>query len=381
MYLHALPYFFKNSSAAIRSASLHVFPFYSITLCQTRPLDFRLVFPPATRYNKANCNPQKGSLCLDATYLRLLFVVTDLIAPLVIGYALKKRHLITQRTNDRLIKLNIWVLTTILSVLSFWVLPLSWSLLLLPLFGFYLVLFPGAIGYALFARHLTDYLDRGAYVASAMLANLGTLGGVCAFILYNETGFAYTQLIGAFQNMLLCLVVFPYARFCQRKAAGLAAEHRSRLRDLRDMFLTPNQMCLVGMILGLVLNACGVARPAAFGPVFQSLVHIGAWSAMLPVGFLLSFGAARKNLGRIKSLTFLRFLLMPIVTYFIVKALVADPILRHTIIILSCCPTAINAVLASRLYKLNVDLAATSFLVTTGAYLLVIFPILFFLMK
>ena len=27
--------------------------------------------------------------------------------------------------------------------------PLSWSLLLLPLFGFYLVLFPGAVGYAL----------------------------------------------------------------------------------------------------------------------------------------------------------------------------------------------------------------------------------------
>ena len=58
---------------------------------------------------------------MDATYLRLPFVVTDLIA------------------------------------------PLSWSLLLLPLFGFYLVLFPGAVGYALFARHLTDYLDRGAY--------------------------------------------------------------------------------------------------------------------------------------------------------------------------------------------------------------------------
>ena len=58
---------------------------------------------------------------MDATYLRLPFVVTDLIA------------------------------------------PLSWSLLLLPLFGFYLVLFPGAVGYALFARHLADYLDRGAY--------------------------------------------------------------------------------------------------------------------------------------------------------------------------------------------------------------------------
>lgn len=318
---------------------------------------------------------------MDAATLRLLFVVTDLIAPLVAGYVLKQRHLITQRTNDRLIKCNIIIVNTILALLSFWVLPLTWSLLLLPLFGFYLVLFPGFVGYLLFARRLTDDLDRGAYVASAMLANLGTLGGVCAFILYNEEGFAYTQLIGAFQNVLLCLVVFPYVRFCQRKAAGLAAEHRNRLRDLRDMFLTPNQMCLVGMILGLVLNACGVARPAVLGPVFQSLVHIGAWSAMLPVGFLLSFGAARRNLGRIRSLTFLRFVLMPVVTYLIARALVADPVLRHTIIILSCCPTAINAVLSTRLYKLNVDLAATSFLVTTAAYLVVIFPVLFFLMK
>ena len=307
--------------------------------------------------------------------------MTDLIAPLVVGYILKERRLITQRTNDRLIKLNIWIINTLLSLLSFWVLPLSWSLLLLPLFGFYLVLFPGAIGYALFARHLTDYLDRGAYVASAMLANLGTLGGVCAFILYNETGFAYTQLIGAFQNMLLCLVVFPYARFCQMKAAGRTSEHHSRLKDLRDMFLTPNQLCLVGMLIGFLLNAGGVDRPESLGPVFQSLVHIGAWSAMLPVGYLLSFGAAKRNLGRIKSLTFLRFVFMPIATYVLAKAIVPNPVLRHTIIILSCCPTAINAIFAARLYKLNVDLASTSFLVTTAAYLVVIFPVLFFLMK
>ena len=123
---------------------------------------------------------------MDAATLRLFFVVTDLIAPLAVGYALKKRHLITQRTNDRLIRFNIIIVNTILALLSFWVLPLTWSLLLLPLFGFYLVLFPGGVGYLLFARRLANYLDRGAYVASAMLANLGTLGGVCAFPRRNE---------------------------------------------------------------------------------------------------------------------------------------------------------------------------------------------------
>lgn len=318
---------------------------------------------------------------MDDLTFRLLFVVTDLIAPLVVGYLLKQRHLISQRVNDWLIRFNIMALSTILALLSFWVLPLSWQLLFMPLFGFYLVLFPGIIGYLLVGRHLPDYLDRGAYAASAMLANLGTLGGVCAFILYNEEGFAYAQLIATFQNVLLCLVVFPYARYCQLKAAGRTSEHHSRLADLRSMFLSPNQLCLVGMMAGLVLNGAGIARPAELGTVFQSLVHIGAWTAMLPVGFLLDFSAARRNLHRVHSLTALRFLLMPIITWLIARPLIADPVLRHTLIILATCPTAINAVLTARLYKLNVDLASTSFLVTTAMYLCLIFPLLFFLLK
>lgn len=318
---------------------------------------------------------------MDNTTWRLLFVFTDLILPLCVGYLLKEQHFISPRVNDLLIKINIRCISTILALLSFWVLPLSWNLLLLPFFAFYLVLFPGALSYACFARHIKNYLDRGAYMASALLANWGTLGGVCAFILYNEQGFAYTQLVAAFTNIMMCLVVFPYARYCQLQAAGQTSVHHSRLKDLRDMFLTPNQLCLIGMLVSLALNAGNVPRPEALGPVFQSLVHIGAWIAMLPVGFLLNFAAARQNLTRIRSLTLLRFVLMPLLTLLLLKPFVADPILRHTLIILACCPTAINAVLTSRLYKLNVDLAATSFLVTTGVFLLVLFPALFFILR
>ena len=317
---------------------------------------------------------------MDHTTLRLLFVFTDLILPLLVGYALKERHWLSPRVNDWLIKFNIRLISTVLALLSFWVLPLSWTLLLVPFFAFYLVLVPGGLGYALFGRHIASPLDRGAYMASAFLANWGTLGGVCAFILYNEEGFAYTQLIATFTNMLMCLVVFPYARYCRLQAAGRSSAHHSRLKDLRDMFLTPNQLCLLGMFAGLALNAGHITRPEALGPVFQSLVHVGAWIAMLPVGFLINLPAARRNVHRIWRLTALRLLAMPLVTYGIVQLLVADPVLRHTLIILSCCPTAINAVLTARLYQLNVDLATASFLTTTAAYLCLIFPALFFLM-
>lgn len=317
---------------------------------------------------------------MDGMNLRILYVLTDLVAPLVVGYYLHQRRLVSDTTINKLIKFNVVCVYTLLSLLSFWVLPLSWSLLLVPLFGFLLVLLPGAIGYGLFARRIPDLLDRGAYIASAMLANLGTLGGVCAFILYNEEGFAYSQLIGTCQNVMLCLVVFPMAQYYYLKHTG-SVRKTSRLHAFREMFLSVNQMSLVGMIIGMLLNAGGIPRPAALGPIFQSLVHIGAWIAMLPVGFLIDFEQVRRYERKVRSLSLLRFVITPLIFVLLTRLIVEDPILRGTLLILAFCPTAINAVLASKIYHLSVDLAVSSFVITTAAFLFLFFPLLFFLLK
>ena len=314
---------------------------------------------------------------MDSSTLRLLFVFTDLAAPLLVGYWLKTRSFWSPAANDRLIKINIRLVYTILSLLSFWVVPLRASLLLVPLFGFFLVLMPGAVGYLLFARRIESLLDRGAYIGSAMLANLGTLGGVCAFILYSEEGFAITQLVGACQNILLALIVFPLAQYYQMKASGTRRQ-TDRIHSFVAIFFSWNQLSLIGIVIGFLLNAYGVARPAFLSPVFQSLVHIGAWTAMLPVGYLLDTSAVRANLKKVRSLTVLRFIVCPVITYFLATAIIREPVLLGTILILSCCPTAINAVLSAQLYHLNVGLAATSFLVTTTIFIVLIFPALFF---
>lgn len=317
---------------------------------------------------------------MDNVTLRLIYVVTDLIAPLIVGYYLHQRHIISDTSINKVITFNVRVIFTVLAILSFWVLPLSWGLLFVPLFGFLLVLFPGATGYLLFARHIENYLDRGAYIASAMLANLGTLGGVCAFILYNEIGFAYSQIIGTCQNILLCLAVFPMAQYCYRKHTNALAKS-SRSISLREMFLTWNQISLVGMAVGFALNAAGVPRPAFLGPIFQSLVHISAWIAMLPIGFMIDFHEVRRYFRATLSLDFLRYIVTPVFILTLSYLLIDDPTFSGTLLILSFCPTAINAVLASRIYHLNVDLAVSSFVTTTAAYLLLIFPVIFFILR
>ena len=73
----------------------------------------------------------------------------------------------------------------------------------------------------------------------------------------------------------------------------------------------------------------------------------------------------------------LRFIVTPLVFLVLCHLLFDDPTLIGSLLLIAAAPTAINAVLTARLYRLNVDLAIASFLVTTVIYLAVFFPLFF----
>lgn len=311
---------------------------------------------------------------MNETIFRLIYVGTDLIAPLIAGYIAYQRGFISDARCNAVIRFNIIVMATLLALLSFWVMPLSKSLLWLPLFSALFMLVPGAIARLTFARRHREPLSRGAYYMSAMLTNIGTIAGLSAFILYDEAGFAYVQIVSSFQVGLLVLVCFPLAAMF--RAQGVADAHRVHL-SVRELFLTPNQVPILGLIAGLSLNFLGVERPAVLGAAFQSLVHIGAWTALFPVGCLVDFSRARLYIKNTADLVPLRFLLTPLIFFGLCRLLFDDPVLIGSLLLIAAAPTAINAVLTARLYKLNVDLTVASFLVTTVLYLLLFYPLFF----
>ena len=311
---------------------------------------------------------------MDEKLFRILYVFSDLAAPLLAGYIAYQRGRISDALCNALIRFNIIVMATLLAVLSFWVMPLSRSLLWLPLFSALFMLVPGSIAYLTFARRHKDTLSRGAYYMSAMLTNIGTIAGLSAFILYDEVGFAYVQIVSSFQVGLLVLVCFPLAAMFRAQGAKEGARvHLS----LRELFLTPNQVPVLGLIAGLALNVCGVERPAVLAAAFQALVHIGAWTALFPVGCLVDFSRARPYIKKTADLIPLRFLLTPLIFFGLCRLLFADSVLIGSVLLIAAAPTAINAVLTARLYKLNVDLTVASFLVTTVIYLLLFYPLFF----
>lgn len=311
---------------------------------------------------------------MDEKLFRILYVFTDLATPLLAGYIAYQRGRISDALCNALIRFNIIVMATLLAVLSFWVMPLSKSLLWLPLFSALFMLVPGSIAYLTFARRHKDALSRGAYYMSAMLTNIGTIAGLSAFILYDEVGFAYVQIVSSFQVGLLVLVCFPLAAMF--RAQGAKEGTRVHL-SLRELFLTPNQVPVLGLIAGLALNVYGVERPAVLGTAFQALVHIGAWTALFPVGCLVDFSRALPYIKKTADLIPLRFLLTPLIFFGLCRLLFADSVLIGSVLLIAAAPTAINAVLTARLYKLNVDLTVASFLVTTVIYLVLFYPLFF----
>ena len=181
----------------------------------------------------------------------------------------------------------------------------------------------------------------------------------------------------AFQNMLLVVLCFPLAQYYYARHMATQAHTRLHL-SLRDMLFTWNQLAVLGMVAGMLLRTAGIERPPVLGTLFQSLVHIGAWTSLLPVGYLMDFRRARAYYRRILDLLPLRFIIIPAIIYALIKPLFTDQIILGTLMIIAATPTAINAVVTSRLYKLNVDLAVAAFLLTTTVFLFLVFPLLFF---
>lgn len=72
---------------------------------------------------------------MDGASMRILYIFIDIILPLAVGYVLKQRQLVSSEQCNRLIRFNIIVIVTILTLLSFWVMPLRAELLSLPFFA------------------------------------------------------------------------------------------------------------------------------------------------------------------------------------------------------------------------------------------------------
>lgn len=306
---------------------------------------------------------------------RFFIVFADILLPLILGMALRRWSL--SRDILRLvIKANVVAVATFLSVVSFWSVHVTKELLWLPISILPICFIPVLVFYGWQKKRFQSPLDQGSYMISMMLGNIGTLAGLCAYVLYGEKGFAYVQLIAVPQILIIVLFCFPMARRFYEAWASTGKKEEQKTSFLR-LLLTPNQLPALGVLAGLLLSGFHVERPAAVGTLFTILIHVSAWMGMMPVGYDLKLGSVGTYALKLWPIFPVKFILLPAVLYGLTSLFVSDPAMMTCVVLSAGAPTAIFAVAAAQLYGLNVDLAESSFVTTTLAFLFVLYPLVY----
>lgn len=309
---------------------------------------------------------------MDGIWLRLTLFLFDLVLPICAGFVLVRMGRVTERRLDWLMESALIGVLPITAGLSIWILELQWQLIWLPVLGLVMQLIPGAVGLSRARTKGQNSLEKGSYLLSSILSNRGLVGGLSVFILFGEEGFALSRLVLMLGLPVLFIFCFPMARYFHAAHHGRTTDSPTILSTLLDR----RQMPLVGFAIGLSLNFGGIERPETLGYVFQILIHVVAWCFLMHIGGSINFTEIRGYMGQVADLVAIKFLLNPLVTLALGWAVGLDaPVLAVTVM-LACCPTAINAVIASKLHKLNVHVAMAAFLLTTAVYVFVVFPLI-----
>lgn len=305
-------------------------------------------------------------------HLKLLVFLLDFVAPLAVGYVLFRLGWMSRTMSDKLLRVAISVVSPILAVLTCWVMKLDLVLIWLPILGVVMQIVPGIAGFFMARKKYDDKLTQGGYVMSAMLQNRGVVGALSVFILFGEESYAWSRLVMG----LAPLVVFG---FCFPLAGWFRAAHDGeddKRPSLMSVIISPNQIAVVGVIVGIILQASGAERPAALGDSVPWFTHALAWTTMVPLGFDIDLKRMRGYLTHLFELMGIKFILTPLLTGALAVAVGIQGDMLHTVAVLAAAPTAMNAVILGRIHKLNIHLTMAAFVFTTMVYLAVVFPLL-----
>ena len=304
--------------------------------------------------------------------MKVVMFLVDLVLPLCGGYALASLWRVDSRLLDRVMTWAIRGVMPPLALLSLWKASVSWRLAWLPVLGVGMQAVAGAVGYVRAKDKPHGALGSGSYLLATLLSNRGILGALAVFILLGEEAYGYSRLVVLLAAPMLFGVYYPIAKWFR---LSYEADDDESISFLSALFQW-NQVPVLGVAAGLALNLLDVPRPEVLGSAFHVLVHLAAWAFLVPVGAAMDFGEMRDHWRHVIDILPVKFVLTPLVIGAAGWAVGLQGTALYVVVLLSASPTAINAVVTAKIFDLDHHVAAAAFVLTTGFYLAVIFPLL-----
>lgn len=254
-------------------------------------------------------------------------------------------------------------------VVSFSDLRVVW----LPFVGIVALLSGGVLG--LIAAHLLRVKreQRGVMYCCGSFTNIGAIGGLVCFMFLGEEGFALVALYKMFEEMSYYTIGFPVARYYGASETTQASLVQRFLSVFKDPFVAT---AFSAFIIGLTLNLSGVVRPYIFEIITAFSVPIGTFILIFSIGLGMRFSSVGEHLSKCVAVAGIKFLIIPVIAgslaLFFNLHEVAGGLPFQVVLILSSMPVAFNALVAASIFDLDLELANSLWLVSTGLLIFVL---------
>jgi len=323
--------------------------------------------------------------------LALIFSLILVISALALGYSLRRLcisgriHLPIEIAILRITlqKFALLCFMPIALVGAFWIVSfndirVAW----LPIVGLAALLSGGCIAFVFAKLFGMGREQTGVMFTSGLITNLGALGSLFSFMFLGEAGFALVALYKMLEELCYYMIGFPVARYFGHGGIDERITPKQRLTGVfKDPFVI---VVFTSVTIGFALNIAGVSRPDLIETLIAVIVPAGTFLMIFSIGLGMRFSSVGKFLKPCMAICATKFVFVPLIACTLAYLLNlhenADGLPFMVVVICSTMPLGFNALVAASIFKLDLELANSLWLISTGLLLLVI-PWLYFALQ
>lgn len=262
-------------------------------------------------------------------------------------------------------------------IFSIWIAPIKHAeILTIPILGAVAPLFGGFMAW-LFSRPLRlNNSQKGVFMISGIFTNMGALGGLVAFLLLGEEGFALVSFYQLFEKFVYFLIGFPIAKNHSPHRDETASRKNLFIEVFKDPVIITNFWALV---IGITLNLAGIRRPEALGTFNAVVVPLSSLTLLVSIGMAMSFGSIRHYVKISAVMIVIKSVLTPALIFGLGTLLglgnFAGGLGLKMAVIIAAMPVGFLSLVPPTLYDMDMDQANSCWFISTMS-LVFVFPVL-----
>jgi len=293
-----------------------------------------------------------------------------ILAPFIAGYLTQNKFKNPEKTTKVILRSNIIIIEPLIVLWCIWDLKFTPDLILLPFAGLFLAILGLFCGFLSSPFLRIKGIRKQTFLISSSLANHGfTMGGFLCYFFLGEKGLGLSIILVLYFIPYVYGFIFPSAKIASKRIQKNGG-------SFKKLILDPQNMPLFAMVLTIMLRLSGIKRPDINFPI-EALLLLSISLYYLSLGINFTSFEIKKLKKEHLALAVIKFLIVPLITFIILRFINPDQTVMVVIMIQAFMPAAVFSVITSVLFNLYAKMASSLFVLNTVIFLLIILPAMF----